>query len=36
MAQMDRAVGVGQGAGDQNVALWLARLRHGDVRTFCR
>ena len=33
--QMDRAVGVRQGAGNQNIALLLARLRHGDVRTLC-
>ncbi len=33
--QMNGPVGVGQGAGNQNIALLLARLRHGDVRTLC-
>ena len=33
--QMNGPVGVGQGAGNQNIALLLARVRHGDVRTLC-
>ena len=35
VAQVDRTVGVRQGAGNQNIALLFARLRHGDVRTLC-